>query len=122
MINTIKRNLIIGLLASFVPIYMTSYKFINNCTKNGINYPQLVRNTPIIFAILNIILIPLFNYFNINNWFIIGAIFSIIYSSMGRFISGIPTKVFELENPNYFHLYALIIWTLFYGFFIQYII
>ncbi len=118
----INKNLVIGLLAAFVPIYLTSYEYKDNCIKNGINYLNIVRNTPIIFAILNIILIPLFNILGITNWYIIGALFSIIYSSMGRFISQIPQKVFEMNNPNYFHLYALIIWTLFYGIFIQYIV
>ena len=116
-----KRNIIIGLLASFVPLYLISIEFKNNCNKNNINFPQLVRSIPISFAIINIILIPFLNFLGIYNWFLIGAVLSIVYSSMGRFISKIPQKIFEMENENYFHIYAFFIWTLFYGFFIGYI-
>ncbi len=108
-----KKSIIVGLIASFVPIYMMSYQF-KDCVKNGYNYPQTVRMLPIMFIILNIILLPLLNkFFNIKNYFIIGAIMSIIYSTIGR-LQGVPQKLFNM-NPNLFQLSALVIWTLFYG-------
>lgn len=114
------KDFVAGLIASFVPLTAMSFKFDNrDCTKNGFSFTNAVRTIPIFFGIINVIVFYLLRLLGIRNFFLIGFIFAIIYSSFGRFVSGVPTKVFDMENPNYFHLYAIITWGLFYGIIIQ---
>lgn len=99
--------ILIGILSSFVPIILISYKQ----GKLVENWYKIIT----MFVLLNIIFMPLLNMLNINNMYVIGAILSIIYSSIGRFIFKVPTNIFKMEDPNYFHLYALLIWIPYYG-------
>jgi len=115
MLKKFKKNITIGLIASFVPIVLMSFAFEKNdgCSISDKNYPQIVRTMLIMFVVLNVILLPLLSKFKIKNYFIIGAILSVVYSTTGRF-SGIPQKIFKID-PNMFQLNALVLWTLYYG-------
>lgn len=113
-------DVIVGLLASFVPIYaMNPYFTDQNCMKNGISYLNIVRIMPIFFAIITPILMMIFRYLGLNkntwSWLVIGFIYAMVISSIGRFMVGIPTKVMEMENPNMFHIFAIITWVLFFS-------
>lgn len=114
-------NLVLGLIASFVPIIMIGYQ-IERDDSIEFDYINFVRNAPIFFAIFNLIYIYIIdNYTNIDNYFIIGAIAGLIISSFGRFIMDIPTKVFKLPDPNMFHIYGMVTWSLFYGVIFKYL-
>ena len=65
------------------------------------------------FIVVNVILLPLFSKLNIQNYYIIGAILSLLYSSTARYL-GSPQNLLKI-NPNTFQLKALVIWTLYYG-------
>jgi len=115
----IKKNIIIGLVASFVPLMLMSFTFDKNktCYIDGFNYLKIVKQMPIMFVIINIILLPLLSKLNIKNYYIIGAILSVVYSSIGRY-NQIPQNLFKMD-PNIFQLKAVVLWTLFYGLFID---
>lgn len=117
-----KKNIVIGIISSFVPIILLSYAFgkNNGCNILNFKYPQMVRMLLIMFIIINVLAFPLFKKLNIKNYFIIGAILSVIYSSIGRF-SGVPQQLLKM-NPNKFQFNALILWTLFYGLIIKYLV
>ncbi len=115
--NYIIKDFIFGMLAAYVPIMAISSTFKDKMDKNGINYASFVRWTPFMFGIINAVFMALFRSLGIHNFIVIGAIFSIIYSGIGRFYAKIPTLLFEMKDPNMFHLYALVTWTLFYGIF-----
>lgn len=110
----LKKKIIVGFLLSFVPIFLTSFKF-DKMKKNDVNYKNIVRFAPFLFSFLHTIFMIIFEKYKIKNWYIIGATMSIIYSSIGRFLLDFPKKIFEMQNENMFHLYALIIWTIVYG-------
>lgn len=114
MENTAK-DLFFGIIASFVPIIATSTKYTDRSQKGGIRYIDIVRWSPILLAAINIIGMKIFRKAGIYNLFTIGAILSVVISGFGRFIVNIPTKIFEMKNPNLFHVYALFTWTIFYG-------
>ena len=118
MLKKFKKNIIIGIIASFVPIILLSFTFDKNdgCSISGYNYPQIVITMPIMFIVLNVILIPLLSKLKIENYYMVGAILSVVYSSIGRF-SGIPQNILKMD-PNIFQLSALVLWTLYYGLFI----
>ncbi len=119
MLKKFKKNITIGLIASFVPIVLMSFAFEKNngCSISDKNYPQMIRSLIIMFVVLNVVLLPLLSKLNIKNYYIIGAILSVVYSSTGRF-SGIPQKIFKID-PNMFQLNALVLWTLYYGLLIK---
>ncbi len=113
--DIIFKDGLFGLILAYVPIISMSYYFDKETVKNEFSYTNMIRSVPIIFLILNILSMAIFRTLNINNMFIIGIIMSIIYSSIGRFMFNIPTRVFDMNNPNMFHIYALITWSLVYG-------
>ena len=119
MLKKIKKNIVIGLIASFVPIVLMSFAFEKNdgCSISDKNYPQMVRSLIVMFVVLNVVLIPLLSKLKIKNYYIIGAILSVVYSSIGRF-SGVPQNILKID-PNIFQLNALVLWTLYYGLFIK---
>ena len=116
--NTIYKQIaiyfIIGIIASLVPIYLIGIAKEND-ENIDLNYFQFVRWAPLFFGIFNIILLFIMNIIGLNNCWIIGIIAGTIISSVDRFIQKIPTKVFKMGNPNLFHIYAIIVWGLFYG-------
>lgn len=99
--------IIVGLLASFIPINIIGIN-------NNVKLRHLVLYTPIGLAIFNLLYLSIITKFTDNYWFI-GFLASIFISSFGRFIMRIPQDILEMQNPNMFHLYALIIWSLYYG-------
>jgi hypothetical protein len=106
--------LVIGLIASLVPILLVG----SSAEKDpsiDLNYYEFVRYTSMFFMIFNLIYLSLMEYLDVKNYFLIGAIAALLISSYGRFVQEIPTKIFKLENPNMFHVYALLIWTPYYG-------
>ncbi len=120
--NNIVKDFLIGTFTSFVPLYLMSYQFDDkDCIKNAFSFPNAVRTLPIFFGISGVVAFYLFRLLGIHNFFLIGVIFAIYYSSIGRFYANIPTRVFELENPNMFHVYAVIIWGLFFGFIVRFL-
>ncbi len=122
MYKNLVKYFVYGLLATYVPLNLmgTHFHQANVFTKNNFPFINIIRYTPIIFGIINVIVFSILHWIGIKNFFLIGAIFSLIYSSMGRWISEVPQRVFEMD-PNQFQLQALIVWVLFYGIFIQFI-
>lgn len=114
MSNFIK-DLVFGMLSALVPLNSMSKFFDINSTKNGFSYTNAVKYYPILFALTNAGLMPLMRHYHINNFFIIGFIFALIYSTVGRFRAEIPQRVYELKDVNNFHLQSLGVWGLFYG-------
>lgn len=111
--NDLKVSIIIGSLASLVPIYLQSFAYDDRCIKNGISYPNSVRSIIPTFIFINIVSLYIFRKLNIKNYFLIGAVLSVIYSSMGRYYK-VPQKVFGM-NPNKFQLQAIFLWSIIYG-------
>ena len=121
MNNNLTKHFTIGALSGLVPITLMSF-FFNNIIKNNYPYTTVVQLSPIIMGIIHTLVFTfLVEPFNLQNFFMIGMIFAAIYSSYGRFVGEVPQKVFELEDPNYFHLYAIVIWGLFYYVIVQYL-
>ena len=113
--DKIYTDFLMGMLMAYVPIWILSYYFHNKSQIADINYSEFIISTPLIFGLINIIFLPIFRSLEINNFYLIGAIMSIVYSGIGRFYLNITDKVFQMNNPNMFHLYALVIWTVVYG-------
>ncbi len=115
----IKKNIIIGIIASLVPIVIMSLVLDKTCSISNynFNYPKTIRMLLVMFVIINVTLLPLLSKLNINNYYIIGAILSLIYSSIGRYYKA-PQKILKID-PNQYQFNALILWTLYYGLFIN---
>lgn len=115
---SLQKDIIVGLLAAYVPINaMGTYLNNNNCTKNGFSIVSTTRYTPLFFALLFPVVMSIIRRFGLHtNLYIVGFIFGIVISSIGRFIFKIPTRLFEMENPFMFHVYAIVVWTMFFLF------
>lgn len=74
----------------------------------------MVWKLPLGFAVANVVLLPLLFKMGIRNYFLIGAILSLVYSSVGRFIFKVPQETL-CTSPLLFQLQALVIWTIVYG-------
>ena len=118
----IKKKLIIyfviGLIASLVPLKLIAHQLETDpSVQKEINYYQFVKFSPLLFGIFNVIFLYIMNeYFPEVNLWATGVIAGLLISSYGRFVQKLPTKVFKMTNPNIFHLYATIVWSIFYGF------
>ncbi len=104
----LKRDIIIGLLASLVPIYLMS----TVCQQKSLKCPQ-VGLLVVTFVLLNVILLPLLRGLGITNYIYLGMILSIVYSSIGRFVGKVNEKIFEIEG-NLFQLIAVALWAIVY--------
>ena len=112
---------VIGLIASFIRIVLIGqYLEKNPDLQKELNYYQFVRYSPIFFGIFNIVFLFIMNnYFpKVGMWYG-GILAGLLISSYGRFVQKIPTKIFKMDNPNMFHVWAAVIWCLFYGLFAQ---
>lgn len=110
------KDMIVGALAGYVPIYAMAPHFKKNCVKNGVKYTNVARYMFLIFIPLTIGVMFVLRKLNLeNNFILMGIIFALLISSFGRFVGKVPTKVFGMKNPNMFHVYALIGWSIFYN-------
>ena len=116
MKTIIIRDIIVGLLAGYVPINAMGSQMGKECEKNGFSFVSAARFTPLMFAVLFPVVMAILRYYGISkNYWILGLVFAVIVSSIGRFIMDIPRKVFEMKNPNWFHVYAIVAWELFFN-------
>ena len=126
MLSLLFKDVILGLLGGYVPILAMGkhFKKAGTCFKNGVSFFNVAQFNPFIFAILFPILMTILRYFNIsnntsnnisNNYILMGIIFGVVISSIGRFIYEVPIRVFDMKNPNIFHIYGIITWTLFFN-------
>jgi len=114
--KNIGKDFIFGALAGYVPITLMSFQYNKGAlVKNGHSYIKMARTVAWMFAFANILIMALMRVLGIKNLFVIGFISAMIFSSYGRFIANVPRDIFEMKNENWFHVYAAIIWTLFYG-------
>ena len=111
------KNIIIGIIASLVPLVIMSFVVDKKDSMSNFNYLKNIIMFIVMFVVLNVTLLPLLSKLNINNYYIIGAILSLVYSSIGRYYKS-PQKIFKI-NPNLYQFSALILWTLYYGLFIN---
>ena len=111
--NTIKKDVVFGLLAAYVPIILLSNGFGKNCVVDNLVYTDMIKTLPILFVVVNVLGMMIMRFLGINNYFIIGAILSVVYSGIGRY-AGIPQKIFKMD-PNTFQQNAVVLWALFYG-------
>ena len=118
----LKKNIIIGIIACIEPIIELSVIFNKSCSISNFDYtyPEIVRIIFVIYVGLNILLLPLLSKLNINNYYIIGAILSIIFSSIFRYYK-VPQKVYNMD-PNIFQIGSLLLWSLYYGIIINYLV
>jgi hypothetical protein len=128
MINLFYLDLLLGYATSIVPTNVISNAYHKNLS-NGENVTDLtkfdyigaLRNIPLIFAVINVIVMFLIDYlyvsyrWNPNTRFVVaGIIITLIYSNFGRYIVDIPPSVLKITDPNMFTLYALILWIIVY--------
>lgn len=118
--KSILQDIIVGLLAAYVPInvvggYLEKQRL---CKKNGFSVFETIRTTPIFFAVLFPILMELLrrliSYRIRENLFIVAFIFALVISSIGRFVTKTPSKLLEMKTPWMFHVYAIVVWQIFF--------
>lgn len=110
------KDVIVGLISGYVPIYATASHFEESCVKDGVSYTDIARYNIFMFIPVTIIVMNILRLTGqSNNYLLAGFIFAMTYSSIGRFIGDYTSKVFEMDNPNMFHVYAIVSWELFYN-------
>ena len=78
----------LGMLTSLVPI-MTLSMYHGRMIKNDLDYAKMVRYIPWIMGFLNMLIFAVWvEPYGIQNFFLVGAVFSVIYSclSFGAFL------------------------------------
>jgi hypothetical protein len=112
------KPIIIGLLASLIPIIIISYSIKKDNEINNQKYKNFDNlffvQTIIFFVLFNSIFIPAIENSDYNEFYYKGLIAGLLISSFGRFVMNIPTIVLKMGNPNWFHVYAIITWSIFY--------
>jgi hypothetical protein len=128
MINLFYLDLLLGYATSIVPTNVISNAYHQNL-KNGENVTDLtnfdyigaLKNIPLVFAVINVIVMFLIDYLYVNyrwnpntRFVVAGIIITLIYSNFGRYIVDIPQNVLKMKDHNMFTLYALILWIIVY--------
>lgn len=86
-----------------------SYKI--NGRPNNIPYEMIVIIVPLLFGIFGIINYYIIKKYNDKNYsIIVGLIFGLLLSLIGRFYLKLPSKLFKLKNENIVHIIAMIIY------------
>ena len=74
---------------------------------------------PLVFGVMNVLM----NVLQGGWWIplVVGALTGMIFSSIGRFKFGLPTRFFKFnaKNEHYVHLYAVILYALIFKFVVQ---
>ena len=123
---SILRKFIIGSNVSIFPIFYTGLYFYK---KNSVNisrskFARTMVILPFLYGCLFVILDVILSRAITNlrtRLFVMGAISGLIYSLIGRFLLHLPSKIYYTNNPNLVHLYAPIMYSLIYGFYVYYL-
>lgn len=111
------KKFMMGVLVSIIPLfYLGMYYDQLLCNdKLKIKYGLLTTVLPIVYGITYVLLdliLPLGFKFRL---FVIGALFGIIFSIIGRFWLDLPTLLFQTKNPDLYHLYSILIYSPVFG-------
>lgn len=110
------KNFKIFIISSSLPIFFITFSYIGyaiiksknyKSTKN-IHYELFPILIPLFFGIAGIINYHIIKKYNSNNMsLIVGAIFGLILSTIGRFYLKLPTKIFNFTNVNEWHSHII---------------
>lgn len=113
----LKKNLIVFLISSFISIITLGYLGIAYNNKNRpstIPYELFPIFIPLVYGIFGVI-----NYYIISNYgnnysIIVGMVFGIFLSIVGRFGLNLPIKLFNFTKITSYkvHIYAIIIYAI----------
>jgi hypothetical protein len=108
------KNFIIFCVSSSLPIFFITLSYLGLAYKNN-------RNKDVPFYLFPIILPLLFGLTGIINYhteynFILGGLFGLLLSLIGRFGLDLPKKLFEMEYPSKVHPTAIILYGLIFKF------
>ena len=109
---------VIGMLSTFISLIPSVMAILKNPKKRGIaKLEKKILWLPYFYGFVSILIIIFMHNVlptKLNNYWIMGAIVAILYSSMGRF-GGLVTNVYEMDTPNLIHIYALMLYIPLYG-------
>jgi hypothetical protein len=116
-IMTFKQNLNVFIISGFISLITIGYvgfaHLKNNCPLN-IHYELFPIFIPLLYGIFGLI-----NYYIIRNYgnnysIVVGVLFGILLSSIGRFGLDLPIKLFNFtKNTSYkVHIYAIILYAI----------
>ena len=111
--SNLVKHFVFGMLTSFVPIITLSF-YHGRMIKHDLDYALMARWSPLIFGMINMLVFVVAESYGVVDYFLIGAVMSMIYSSFARYHE-LPEKLLKMENPNYYHVLSLVIWGIVYG-------
>jgi hypothetical protein len=129
LLNKLSTNntfiFIIGVLSWFFSMLPSIYAELTFDKQN--NWPTMILLLPILYGIVNILIfnvvLKLSNNSELsyifNNYFFIGFIMSIFYSTLGRMSN--HAQSYNIQNINMLHVYAAILYIPLYGFLFNWI-
>ena len=114
---TLKTNLNIFLISSFISIITMGYIGIayNNTNRpSTIPYELFPIFIPILYGIFGVINYYIISKYGNNYSIIVGMVFGILLSIIGRFVLNLPIKLFDFTKDTSYkvHIYAAILYAI----------
>ena len=114
--------LVVGLIASLVPIILTSFTA-EQYPLSNFDFYKFVRFVPFHLALFSIIFFPLMKkFFPDMNFWALGLISGLILSLDFYYLHRVPYLAFGTYNPVQYYALHFIMWTLVFGFITPYIV
>lgn len=118
-----KNNLNVFIISSFVSLITLFYVglyYTNKQSPIDISFHLFPIIIPILYGIFGLINKYVISKYGINYSILVGSVFGILLSSLGRFILNLPTKIFNFTNKNSYkvHIYAIIMYSFIFRFII----
>ena len=111
------------LITSSLPVFGITLLYLAKAFKQSnrpsdIPYELFAIFIPLLYGIFGVINHYIINKYGINYSIIVGILFGLLLSSIGRFQLGLPIKIFGFteENDYLVHIYAAIIYALVFRF------
>lgn len=106
------KVIILSSLVSLITIGYVSNGYYKNNKPSKVPYNDIIIIIPILYGIMGIINYIVTSKLGINWSFIVGAIFGLLLSLVGRFVLDLPRLIFNFKKDNEYlvHIYAIMLY------------
>ena len=117
----IKNDLQVFLISSVISLITITYlrfAYVNNGYPENVPFKSFYTFIPLLYGVFGLINYYVVGRFGINNSFLVGGVFGLLLSSIGRFGLNLPELLFNFTKDTEYkvHLFAVLLYSMIFRF------